>query len=315
MCRPDTERMWARPETCIARQVAWSMPARTPGHQRRGHGPGRAGVLPSVIRRAIAGAQLRERQREAAGIARAAARPGPWRSPPHPAARTRPAARNRTPPGSAGPIGRCSRARTRIRSPGARPAGARRRLTRIVAGVASGATPSSVDPIEQHALAARQRRQVHDPALDRIDAGPGEDRRRDGVEPQPGPSAKPRQATASASSSASPTLGRTAPRPRPPAARSARPTPAASQPAQGGGSRGQGEQQRDPGPQRHRQPQEPAPALLLQHGAAGRRQPDASAGHAAADAPRRAQALLHPLPNCATRPPPSNTADEAKFQP
>ena len=53
MCRPDTERMWARPEICMARQVAWSMPARTPGDQGRGHGPGGPGA-DSVIRLAIA---------------------------------------------------------------------------------------------------------------------------------------------------------------------------------------------------------------------------------------------------------------------
>src|SRR3954453_22186909 len=30
LCRPDTDRMWASPEICMARQVAWSMPALTP---------------------------------------------------------------------------------------------------------------------------------------------------------------------------------------------------------------------------------------------------------------------------------------------
>jgi hypothetical protein len=52
MCRPETEMMWARPETCIARQVSWLIPARTPATSAAATAPAAPG-WPSAIRPAM----------------------------------------------------------------------------------------------------------------------------------------------------------------------------------------------------------------------------------------------------------------------
>ena len=96
MCSPDTERMWASPEICMARQVAWSMPARTPATRAAAMAPAGPGFCsgdprgdarraarrsPAPSPSAFAGQALGRAQREAD-------RPQ--------SARTRPAGRNRT---------------------------------------------------------------------------------------------------------------------------------------------------------------------------------------------------------------------------
>ena len=139
MCRPETERMWARPETCIARQVAWSMPARTPAIRAAAMAP--AG--PGLIARSAWRSRRATPRSPAPGLGPppAGARPGRARSRSRPSRSNQACRAKSKPPGRAGGSGRCSRARTPDPVAGRQAGRRRRRLIRTVPACFGAARP------------------------------------------------------------------------------------------------------------------------------------------------------------------------------
>ena len=289
----------------MARQVAWSMPARTPATSAAAMAPAGPGFRGDPL--GDAGAQLRQRPGRSRRLARQPLG-RPMANPTAPRRSNQACRAKSNAPGSAGPSGRCNRARHGSGRPGSGRQ-APRRLTRSSPASPRMPRPGSPD------RAARARRSAEVPGrrpaprLRRprpCKIGAATLFSRTWAKPKPG------QANATASRSASPTLE--APR-HDRAANSAQGDRPGGQPT--GPERRlarQGEQQGDPGPQCDGQPQEPATALLLQHGAqAGRGPAMHQRRPAAADPPAAPRPCCTPLPQLCYSTPPSNTRTRLFF--
>ena len=138
------------------------------GDQGRRHGAGGAGCC-SAIRSAISA--------RSSAIASPSRRPsagqrcaGPIAKPIAPSRSNQAWRAKSNPPGRVGASGRCSRARSRTRSPGTRSGGRPPQVDPDGGRRVLGGHAGQRHPVEQHPVAARQRREVDHPALDAIDA-------------------------------------------------------------------------------------------------------------------------------------------------